>query len=257
MASSGGRGGTGPVGQAHLAACRQRLQAHASRPQQQTTPVRQSITLKGSLAREGILPSSDRQPGISRRERAERPSSPRHNHNTRSMSPREGRQPLSSLPGSSGSGASGMPNDLPAEAERALSRRLERHHVRELAVPLGDGWMQRAGRGTFHVSGGDGGGGSDALRSSNVQGGSDSGSDAGASSPPKPAVMEVESSEPNFYLLTYDQTVRALPAQLTRPRPPPLLLLLAYMNVHVHVHVLACVRARRVGVFLLLSHTLC
>jgi hypothetical protein len=204
QSSTGGRGGLGPVGASHLAAARQRAQTSRSQQQQaqQQQHARASQSLKGTLAREGIIPASDRQPSISRRERSISPrAGSRGGGGThRPTSPRNegGRAPLASLP-------SGMPHDVPAEAQGALSRRMERLGVRELAVPLGDGWMQRAGRGTFHVSGGEGG--SDALRASNITGGSDSGSDAGGSaSPPKPAVMEVESSEPNFYLLTYDQT---------------------------------------------------
>ena len=202
QAATGGRGGLGPVGAAHLAKARERAQA--SRSQQQHPAQRAPITYKGTLAREGIIPASDRGPGHN--SRRERSISPRVGTRGaggsdvgRPGSPRgDGRAPLASLP-------QGMPDDLPAEAHGSISRRVERLGVRELAVPLGDGWMQRAGRGTFHVSGGEGG--SDALRASNITGGSDSGSDAGGNtSAPKPAVMEVESSEPNFYLLTYDQT---------------------------------------------------
>ena len=65
-----------------------------------------------------------------------------------------------------------------------LSRRCAKVGVKELAVPLGDGWMQRAGRGSFGVSGADGEG----------KGGEGKG-----------AVMDIESLEPNVYLLTYDQ----------------------------------------------------
>ena len=79
-----------------------------------------------------------------------------------------------------------MPSDLPEDAKNALSRRCEKQGVRELAVPLGDGWMQRAGRGNFSV----------------LTGSGDDGESGGSSS----KVMEVESLEPNFYLLTYDQT---------------------------------------------------
>ena len=42
-----------------------------------------------------------------------------------------------------------MPTDLPPAAERVLSRRCAGEGVAELGVPLGDGWMQRAGRGSF------------------------------------------------------------------------------------------------------------
>ena len=76
------------------------------------------------------------------------------------------------------SATGGMPTDLPEDAARALGRRLDRNGVaRELAVPLGGGWMQRAGRGTFERD---------------VDCGSGSG-------------IEVSSIEPLFYLLTYDQ----------------------------------------------------
>ena len=64
--------------------------------------------------------------------------------------------------------------------------------------------MRRAGHGTFHVT---------AARAAATRcvrqyhGWQRFGGDAGGNmSAPKPAVMEVESSEPNFYLLTYDQT---------------------------------------------------
>ena len=73
-----------------------------------------------------------------------------------------------------------MPRDLPVDAERVLSRRCAKQGVKELAVPLGDGWMQRAGRGSFGV-----------VEESSAKGGE---------------VMYIESLEPNFYLLTYDQT---------------------------------------------------
>jgi katanin p60 ATPase-containing subunit A1 len=77
-----------------------------------------------------------------------------------------------------GTGASGLPTDLPEDAARALGRRLDRNGVtRELAVPLGGGWMQRGGRGSFEM-------------------GVDSGSGP---------CVELSSAEALFYLLTLDQ----------------------------------------------------
>ena len=72
-----------------------------------------------------------------------------------------------------------MPRNLPPDADRVLSRRCDKQGVKELAVPLGDGWMQRAGRGSYSVS------------------------EAGGKSGP---LMQIESIEPNFFLVTYDQT---------------------------------------------------
>ena len=82
-------------------------------------------------------------------------------------------------PGQGSSINNGMPSDLPEDAARALGKRLDRNGVtRELAVPLGGGWMQRAGRGSFQT-------------------GVDSGSGF--------ECIEVSSVEPLFYLLTLDQ----------------------------------------------------
>ena len=82
-------------------------------------------------------------------------------------------------PGQGSSTNNGMPSDLPEDAARALGKRLDRNGVtRELAVPLGGGWMQRAGRGSFQT-------------------GVDSGSGF--------ECIEVSSVEPLFYLLTLDQ----------------------------------------------------
>ena len=72
----------------------------------------------------------------------------------------------------------GMPSDLPEDAARMLNRRMDKHGNRELAVPLGEGWMQRGGRGVFQT---------------NVE------LDKG------PPVIEVSSNEQLFYVLTYDQ----------------------------------------------------
>lgn len=77
----------------------------------------------------------------------------------------------------------GMPTDLPYDAEKLLSR-FGKQGVREFAVPLGDGWMQRAGRGSFTTI----------EEGKDAKGGGDG------------PVMQVQSTEPNFYLLTYDQT---------------------------------------------------
>ena len=67
-----------------------------------------------------------------------------------------------------------------------LGRRMDKYGNRELAVPLGDGWMQRGGRGTFQT-----------------------GVEAGSG----PPVLEVASNEQLFYVLTYDQNPDA---QVTR-----------------------------------------
>ena len=97
-----------------------------------------------------------------------------------------------------------MPTDLPPDAERALSRRLGKAGINDLSIPLGDGWMQRAGRGSFFVTGGSSG--------SVVQGGGGGRGGEGDDDkekpppPPAPTVMEVETAESNFYLITYDQT---------------------------------------------------
>ena len=162
------RGG-GPVGAAHMAAARARQQARQASSAQ-------SITLRQSrLANEGILPSADEGPrkgpgcvsSASRVPKAGR----------RAVSDRDLQQKALPAP-------AGMPSNLPEDADRMLSRRCAKQGIKELAVPLGDGWMQRAGRGTFDVSGGDG----------------------GASAEGKASVMTLESLEPNIYLLTYDQT---------------------------------------------------
>ena len=80
--------------------------------------------------------------------------------------------------GADDGGALGMPTDLPEDAAKMLNRRMDKHGNRELAVPLGDGWMQRGGRGTF---------------AKDVE------LDKG------PPVLEISSSEQLFYVLTYDQ----------------------------------------------------
>ncbi|KAL3917923.1 MAG: hypothetical protein SGPRY_006211, partial [Prymnesium sp.] len=51
--------------------------------------------------------------------------------------------------GGGGYEVSGMPADLPADAARIVERRCKTMGVGELAVPLGQGWVQRAGRGAF------------------------------------------------------------------------------------------------------------
>ena len=71
-----------------------------------------------------------------------------------------------------------MPTDLPPDAERLLSRQCKTQGVNELSVPLADGWVQRAGRGTFE----------------NV--------DEPAAKGP---CMLLDSAESLMYLLTYDQ----------------------------------------------------
>ena len=122
-----------------------------------------------------------------------------------------------------------MPSDLPRDAERALARRCASQGVRELAIPLGDGWMQRAGRGCWSVSssskvegsgggaggeegrcevkaasggdGGSGGGSSGGGGGSSGGGGGSSGGGGGSTT-----TIEMESLENSFYLMTYDQT---------------------------------------------------
>ena len=164
IAASSGRG---PVGQAHLARMRERPAASSRVP----APAPRALqTLKGTLAREGILPSNTPHLGGNTDRRLAE-------NRDRSVSPRTRHQCGDSAPGTP---MQGMPINLPADAERALSRRLAKHGVKELAVPLGDGWMQRAGRGSFAIV-----------------------EESGTKSGP---VMQVESAEPNFYLLTYDQT---------------------------------------------------
>lgn len=76
------------------------------------------------------------------------------------------------------SSVGGLPTDLPPDAERVLQRRCKAQAVRELAVPLGEGWMMRAGRGSF----------------SQVEQPGDKG-----------PCMQLESAEKNIFLLTYDQ----------------------------------------------------
>ena len=86
--------------------------------------------------------------------------------------------PKSLPPSTAGSGVSGMPTDLPPDANRVLSRRCASKGGSELAVPLGEGWMQRAGRGRF-----------------------ESVDEPAAKGP----CMQLESAESNMFLLTYDQ----------------------------------------------------
>ena len=126
-----------------------------------------------------------------------------------------------------------MPSGLPQDAERVLAKRCEKQGVKELAVPLGDGWMQRAGRGTFSVSAKvESAGGAEAAGGSSERPATDSNNrDSSANAP----VIDIESLESNFYLLTYDQTpdahitksgcyrlecaIRALPGHTVREVP--------------------------------------
>ena len=80
-----------------------------------------------------------------------------------------------------------MPTDLPPDAERVLSRRAASQGVKELAVPLGDGFMQRAGRGSWSVT-------------TSAEGGSEGAPDGGG------RMIDLESLEAHFYLMTFDQT---------------------------------------------------
>ena len=170
-------GSMGPTGRAHLARMAERNAYSA--PKRTGASPRALQTLKGTLAREGILPSNIQQFGGPNGPRPHTSASNRENF----VSPQRGRgcpQLCAPSPGASAP-ANGMPTDLPHDAERALSRRLAKQGVKELAVPLGDGWMQRAGRGNFAVI--------DDL--------------AAAKGGP---VLQIESVEPNHFLLTFDQT---------------------------------------------------
>ena len=79
----------------------------------------------------------------------------------------------------------GLPTDLPYDAERLLSR-FGQKGVKEFAVPLGEGWMQRAGRGKWTMV-----------------------EEAKANKDGDGPVMQIENPEPSFYLLTYDQNPNA------------------------------------------------
>ena len=165
--------GRGPVGQQHMQRLHERERltpAASSRTSAQPLRTLKSTTA-GTLAREGIMASNTPHLGGNTDRRM-------MENRERSASPRE--RVRRHQCGGDAATPMGMPSNLPHDAERTLSKRLAKHGVKELAVPLGDGWMQRAGRGSFAVV-----------------------EETGTRSGP---VMQVDSIEPNYYLLTYDQT---------------------------------------------------
>ena len=165
--------GRGPVGQQHMQRLHERERltpAASSRTSAQPLRTLKSTTA-GTLAREGIMASNTPHLGGNTDRRM-------MENRERSASPRE--RARRHQCGGDAATPMGMPSNLPHDAERTLSKRLAKHGVKELAVPLGDGWMQRAGRGSFAVV-----------------------EETGTRSGP---VMQVDSIEPNYYLLTYDQT---------------------------------------------------
>ena len=108
-------------------------------------------------------------------------------------------------PSSRQSGVSGMPNDLPEDALRALERRSGKHNLKELAIPLGEGWMQRAGRGTFRMGVGAEAGVEPAAKGSQNNRLEKQYSAAAQANGGAGPCTQIESTEPTFFLLTYDQ----------------------------------------------------
>ncbi len=177
----------GSVGASHIAAHRQRIAAQdrAAQMGQRAADARFARGLRedgpqrpartgGRLAREGIVPSAG-------------PSVPTRGSPTKRAQPAD-RATASRPPQLKGDGSTraapmphGMPTDLPDQAAGALARRCDAQGVSELAVPKGDGWMQRAGRGEFATV-------------------------AEPAAKPARHCMQVESAESGFFLLTYDQT---------------------------------------------------